>query len=385
MDKARAGIQSVEAGFAMQETSMPPGAAPLKRLTALGIAVLLAHIVILQGTSMTLNLNAAPVSRPFTTRTIELAPAAPQAAIAPTPAPAAAAPRKKRPLAPAADPAPVQASDTETAPADQARGAIDSVATLTPVAPAPAPAPDPDPDPGPAPPESGPTPAPPPPPPPQAPPAVSYTVPGSLRIKYNITGEIKSLSYWASAELLWLQDGDTYDARLEVGAFLLGSRVQTSAGRITANGLEPRRFSDKVRSEVAAHFERDKGKVIFSANTPDVALLPGAQDQLSIFVQLGAMIAGRPAHYPPGTTIALQTVGARDADTWAFTIGGHEQLNLPGGELAALKLTRPPRQAYDLKVELWLAPQMGYLPVRIRLTQDNGDFIDQQWRTSDPP
>lgn len=375
MDKARAGSQSVEAGFALQETSMPPGAAPVKRLMALGIAVLVAHIVILQGTSMALNLNASPVSRPFTTRTIELAPEAPQAAIASTPAPAAAAPRKKRPLPPAADPAPVQASNTETAPADPAQVATDSIASIAPASP----------DPELAPPESGPEPVPPPPPPPQAPPPAPYTVPGSLRIKYNISGEIKSLPYWARAELLWLQDGDTYDARLEVGAFLLGSRVQTSAGRITANGLEPRRFSDKVRSEVAAHFERDKGKVIFSANTPDVALLSGAQDQLSIFVQLGAMIAGRPAQYPPGTTIAMQAVGARDADTWAFTIGGHEQLNLPGGELAALKLTRPPRQAYDLKVELWLAPQMGYLPVRIRLTQDNGDFIDQQWRTSDPP
>jgi hypothetical protein len=36
-------------------------------------------------------------------------------------------------------------------------------------------------------------------------------------------------------------------------------------------------------------------------------------------------------------------------------------------------------------VEIWLAPALGYLPVRIRLTQDNGDYVDQQWRSSSAP
>lgn len=213
----------------------------------------------------------------------------------------------------------------------------------------------------------------------------SPALPGSLRLKYNITGEVSNLTYSARAELLWKHDGSAYEARLEVGAFLLGSRVQTSTGRITADGLEPKRFSDKVRSEVAAHFERDKGKVIFSANTPEVPLQPGAQDQLSIFVQLASLLAGEPERYPPGSAIEMQAVGARDADSWRFTVGGPELLHLPGGDQATIKLTRPPRQTYDLTVELWLAPALGYLPARIRLTQNNGDFIDQLWRSSELP
>jgi hypothetical protein len=31
-------------------------------------------------------------------------------------------------------------------------------------------------------------------------------------------------------------------------------------------------------------------------------------------------------------------------------------------------------------VELWLAPELGYLPVRIKQTQANGDFADFQLR-----
>ena len=215
--------------------------------------------------------------------------------------------------------------------------------------------------------------------------STSYVVPGSLRLKYQINGEVKGFSYNARSELLWLHDGNSYDARLEVSAFLLGSRVQTSSGQITATGLAPKRFSDKVRSEVAAHFERDKGKVVFSANSPSVDLQAGAQDQLSIFIQIGTLVAGEPALYPRGTALEIQAVGSRDADIWRFVVNGEETLSLPAGEQTTLKLTRLPRQLYDLTVEVWLAPGLGYLPARIRLTQRNGDFVDQQLRSSEPP
>lgn len=215
--------------------------------------------------------------------------------------------------------------------------------------------------------------------------ASAVLIPGSLRLKYNILGEFRRMSYSARAELLWLQDGQTYDARLEVGAFLMGSRVQTSSGRITEQGLAPKRFSDKARSEVAAHFERDKGKVIFSANTPPADLQADAQDQLSIFVQLASLIAGEPGRYPRGTAVEMQAVGAREADTWRFVVDGEEVISVPAGDLTTLKITRLPRQQYDLTVELWLAPTLGYLPARIRLTQSNGDFIDQQLRNSETP
>ena len=51
--------------------------------------------------------------------------------------------------------------------------------------------------------------------------------------------------------------------------------------------------------------------------------------------------------------------------------------------MATLKLTRNPRKEFDIKVELWLAPGMDYVPVRLRLTQPNGDWLDQQWSSTD--
>lgn len=210
----------------------------------------------------------------------------------------------------------------------------------------------------------------------------SYVFPPSARLKYAITGEVKGFPYYVNGELAWTQDGKTYDARMEISHFLLGSRVQTSTGQLGAQGLEPTRFGDKVKSEVAAHFEREKGKVTFSANTPDAPLLAGAQDQLSIFMQVAAMLAGEPNGFPQGSTLAFQAVGPRSADAWVFTVGASEKLTLPGGEMQAVHLWRDPAGEYDPKTEIWLAPTLGYLPVRIRLTQRNGDFVDQQWKAT---
>lgn len=349
-------------------------AAPRRALLLLGGAVLAVHLVLLEGAALQLNRLSPPITRPFITRTLTAAPAPQPAVHKPAPAPRLA--RKKKPQVAAFEPpvAPVASSIPDAPPAQAASPAASSAASSEDSAAPPgepaAAAPPADPPPAPA---------------PEAPRAASVSVPGSLRLHYKIHGEVRKLSYSASGELLWLHDGKTYDARLEVGAWLLGSRVQTSSGRITPEGLAPTRFADKVRSEVAAHFERDKGKVVFSANTPDVALLPGAQDQLSIFIQLASLIGGDPARYPKGATMEMQAVGPRDAETWRFVVDGEERLQLPDGEQLALKLTRVPQKTYDLTVELWLAPALGYLPARIRLTQNNDDFIDQQLSGSEPP
>ncbi len=360
---------------------------PVRVLAGLSATVLMAHLVLLQNTTMTLGFGEPSGSRVFTTRTVRIE------AVAPLPDGQANRAREaparrgipalaRTPQNPAAVAAALAVDPTQppkqVVPAD-----VSSVAQASPTEP-PAPS-------APAASEAAPASAPAPAsamalPRDAALAARAYAVPGAVRLKFNVLGRRSAMDYSALGELLWLlRDDNSYEARMEVGAFLLGSRVLSSTGRMTADGLAPKRFSDKFRSELAAHFERDRGRVSFSANTPEAALLPGAQDQLSIFVQLAAMVAGAPEKYPSGTTITIQTVGPRSAEPWIFGIEESEKLQLPGGELTALRLSRNPRKEYDQKVEIWLAPSLGYLPARIRITQSNGDFIDQQWRSSAAP
>lgn len=208
--------------------------------------------------------------------------------------------------------------------------------------------------------------------------------PSSARLQFDVLGKIKGFGYTVRGELSWQQDGRQYQSRFEIGMPLLGSRVQTSQGQIGGGGLLPTRFGDKVRSEQAAHFERDKGLISFSANTPSAPLEPGAQDRLSLFLQLASLLAGAPQRYPTGTQITLQIVSAREAEPWTFRVDPAETLQLPLGPTPAVRLTRLPRQPYDQQVDLWFAPSLGYLPVRLRVTHPNGDVADQVLRRLEP-
>ncbi|MEY4318343.1 MAG: hypothetical protein RI902_2151 [Pseudomonadota bacterium] len=205
--------------------------------------------------------------------------------------------------------------------------------------------------------------------------------PASALLNYTVQGLAKGFHYPASAQLLWKNTQDHYEARLEVGAFLLGSRTQTSSGQLGREGLMPTRFGDKTRSELAVHFQREKGVISFSANTPEVPLLKGAQDRLSVVLQLSALFAGDPTRYPLGTMLSFQTVSQREAEVWQFKVDNEETLNLPYGDLPSIKLLRTPRRDFDQRIELWLAPSLGYLPVRLRITNANGDFVDQLLRS----
>ena len=358
------------------------GSIPLRALLVIGVIVLLVHALLLQALPSAPLAIKPPAMRAFTTRTVTLNAPAPKSEPAPKPKPIS--PRKPRPEAARPQPtSPTPPQVPEPVTADAGATAPQAAPEPSPVAPTPATASEavatnPSADPA--------LNAPPALPPRETPVGASVlSIPGSARLKYDVTGEAKGLTYSARAQLLWLQDGSNYNTVLEVSAFLLGSFSQMSSGQITTEGLAPTRFADKRRTEVAAHFERDKGKVTFSANTPDAPLLAGAQDRLSVIFQLVAMFAGDPGKYPPATTITLPIVGPREAEIWLFTVDGAETMALPIGQMQAIKVSRNPRREFDQKIEVWFAPSLGYMPVRVKATQANGDFVDQKLRGVEKP
>jgi Protein of unknown function (DUF3108) len=207
--------------------------------------------------------------------------------------------------------------------------------------------------------------------------ATAFKAPESVNLNYDVQGKVKGFNYSASGELQWRQDGQNYEARLEVSALFLGSRVQTSNGTLGDEGLMPTRFGDKTKSERAAHFQRDKGIISFSANKPEAKLLKGAQDRLSVVLQIGALLAADPQRFPAESLLSFQTASQNEAEIWLFEVGNAETLRLPYGELSAVKLSRAPRRDFDQRIEIWYAPSLGYLPVRLRITNANGDTVDQ--------
>ncbi|MBK0391208.1 DUF3108 domain-containing protein [Ramlibacter algicola] len=208
------------------------------------------------------------------------------------------------------------------------------------------------------------------------------TAPAAARWRYVALTLHRGVLLEGTASLDWKPVGGTYDAVLGIDVAGLPRREQRSTGEFAdGEGLRPRRFSDRQRGEQATHFERDAGQVLFSANQPPVALLAGAQDRVSVLLQLLALARAEPSRMAPGAAIDVQVAGTRVAEPWRFVVERWEAIDLPAGPVRALKLTRSPAREYDLRMEVWLAPDYG--PVRLRLTPPNGDWLDLQWSGTD--
>lgn len=204
-------------------------------------------------------------------------------------------------------------------------------------------------------------------------------LPPSVRLQYELSGQSRGLNYSANALLTWHNESQRYEARLLIsGLLILNPRLSISVGELGPQGVSPRRFSDKARSEQATHFQPERGRIVFSNNAPEVPWQPGVQDRLSLFFQLAGMLAGDPGRFATGTQVRVPTAGTREVDIWTFTVTGTPTLALPGGEQATVALRREPRRAYDQTIEIWFAPGLGFVPVRMRITQGNGDVLDQK-------
>lgn len=216
------------------------------------------------------------------------------------------------------------------------------------------------------------------------PPLSPGALPPSRLLSYQLTGMDKGLTYHASGELRWQHNETDYELTLAVRAFLIGRRQWRSVGRIDATGLAPLRFSDSWRNERAAHFDRERQRIVFSSNSTPAVLEAGAQDQISLYVQLAAAMASQHARFAPGTRLQVQTATVRDAQPWSLVLEGDETLMLEGQSLPVLKWTCQPRNRFEARVEFWVAAQEAWLPLRIRITQAQGSFIDLAFRSAEP-
>jgi hypothetical protein len=197
---------------------------------------------------------------------------------------------------------------------------------------------------------------------------VNLRFPPSVTLQFEGLSMNKGSAQSGSGALRWSVDGANYALSLEASALVVFTRTERSVGQLHAQGLAPQRYSSTRtgRSEQATHFQSELGRIQFSNNKPSQALLPGAQDRLSAVIQLAGLISGEPERYRSVERISMPVAGLDQAEIWEFKLEGLSELVLPAGSLQALKISRSPRNEYDQRLELWLAPQLGYLPVRIR-------------------
>ncbi|MBL8345958.1 MAG: DUF3108 domain-containing protein [Rubrivivax sp.] len=164
----------------------------------------------------------------------------------------------------------------------------------------------------------------------------------------------------------------------------------TSRGRLDADGVAPERFavSRRGRERHAANFRRDVGIVSFAGPAATWPLAAGAQDRLSWMVQLAAVFQADPKLAVAGTQVSMMVVGAHgDAGPWTFTVQRQMVVEGPGGvAVPAWQLHRDSAHAHDPQVQVWLAPSLHHLPVRLRLTLPrSGESTEMHLRALQTP
>lgn len=195
-------------------------------------------------------------------------------------------------------------------------------------------------------------------------------------LNYQVSGRAKGFNYQASGNLQWQPGDGIYEARFRVSAFLMGSREQGSQGRLDAQGIHPQRFADRSRRERVAELDLDTQQIRF-AHGGQQALQAGTQDRLTVALQLGALLNARPQGYPPGSTIRLPVTDTARVELWDFEVGPSQTLETGMGNMPVVVLSRQSRRPGDRQVEIWLAPGLNHLPARVRISEANGDHIDQ--------
>jgi hypothetical protein len=142
-----------------------------------------------------------------------------------------------------------------------------------------------------------------------------------------------------------------------------------SAGAFDAHGLAPRRYADTLagRERRAVNFQREAGRVSWSASERQQPLPEGLQDRVSWLVQLAAVLNAEPALRRPGEAVELWVAGLRgEILAWRLSVRGPAPLaGADGRPLDTLLVVLEPPRPWMPRIELWLDPRHGHLPARL--------------------
>lgn len=212
--------------------------------------------------------------------------------------------------------------------------------------------------------------------------------PASTRLRYVLNGWYRG-PVEGSAQVEWLRQGTHYQVHLDivVGPEFapLATRRMSSDGQITPAGLAPKRFEQETRQIIGSNrrvdiqFEPDAVRLATGQRVPSDGV---AQDPASQFIQLIFLFTTRPELRVPGASVDFAFALPHRLDRWTYDIGPTERVDTPAGPVEAFHV-KPRRAASKdaMLVQMWMAPQLQLMPVRIRIDHDAETWADLLLKT----
>lgn len=207
--------------------------------------------------------------------------------------------------------------------------------------------------------------------------------PPPLRLAFEATATRSLLWITGESDLVLTREGDRYEIVSETNAAGLYHARQSSRGLVAAGELVPIEYTEQRgrRPQETAKFDWRARRVRFSASAQSVETRPRMQDRLSLLFELGRVLRLRPAE----SSVEVPVAGVRHASVYRFERRATETLELPAGRFDAVRLERPadaPGNDRHDRLEVWLAPALCWLPVRVRYADERGMTIDQQLKSA---
>lgn len=164
-----------------------------------------------------------------------------------------------------------------------------------------------------------------------------------------------------------------------VGLFALFERHPlrlTSSGRLTPSGLRPQLFEgrrgDADRRHVRADFDWQGGRltILHDGRTDSLALPPATQDRLSLMYHFMFLAPDRRER------LEFSMTNGRKLDQYRYAVHAGVEIETPLGRMTTLHLVKQ-RQPDETGIEIWLAPQHRFLPVRMVIEEEDGSRYEQ--------
>lgn len=199
--------------------------------------------------------------------------------------------------------------------------------------------------------------------------------PRDTRVQYQLEGEFRGGGLYGSAQVQWQRQEGRYQARISIDLGLFGTQSMTSQGEFTTQQLIPRVYEEQRRNR--RRLVRLEDATVVLADGRQVERPAQVQDTASQFIELGHRLSRMTPM--AGQTLDIWLARPGGVDLWTYDVVAQETVLLPrAGEVTAWRLRpRRPASARDnIAAEIWFAPRLQYLPVRILLTQGAEARID---------
>ena len=195
---------------------------------------------------------------------------------------------------------------------------------------------------------------------------------------FNVSTKIGGSSEGLASITYNLLDGVHYQinsvARARgLAALVLSELVQTSEGVLTKSGLQPNKFTynygDKTSKSRLATFDwQTKTVSMQTAKGIETDDLPiDAQDLLSFMYQF--------MYVPPLNKMHITIVNGKSLRSYDYSFEGEETTTLPIGEVKTVHIQHSNADTED-KIDLWLAVDYQYLPVKILKIDKKGKIYE---------